>query len=92
MFITSLAAGSELSRDADVDDALGEWDDAEDELYAARLSRWESRQHLVTAADVVPGQVRFACPMLMQGHQDMHTTLALTSFGHAWSCNLYDYV
>ena len=41
---------------------MGEWDDAEDELYAARLSRWESRQHLVTAADIVPGQVRIACP------------------------------
>ena len=64
VLITWPAAGSELSQDADVDDALGEWDDAEDELYAARLSRWESRQHLVTAADVVPGQVRFACPSL----------------------------
>ena len=49
-----------MSQDADVDDALGEWDDAEDELYAARLSRWESRQHLVTTADIVPGQVRIA--------------------------------
>ena len=64
VLITWPAAGSELSQDADVDDALGEWDDAEDELYAARLSRWESRQHLVTAADIVPGQVSFACSCL----------------------------
>ena len=58
------AAGSEGSQEADLDDALGEWDDAEDELYQARLAHWQDRQHLVTAADVVPGQVRtthFSC-------------------------------
>ena len=52
-------AGSQSAEDADLEDALGEWDDAEEELYLARLSQWESRQHLLTAADVVPGQVSF---------------------------------
>ena len=52
------AAGSQSAEDGDLDDALGEWDDAEEELYQSRLSQWESRQHLLSAADVVPGQVR----------------------------------
>lgn len=49
--------GSQSAEDADLEDALGEWDDAEEELYLARLSQWESRQHLLSAADIVPGQV-----------------------------------
>ena len=58
--------GSQSAEDADLEDALGEWDDAEEELYVARLSQWESRQHLLNAADIAPGQVCFThsdqCP------------------------------
>ncbi len=50
-------AGSQSAEDADLEDALGEWDDAEEELYLARLSQWEARQHLLNVADIVPGQV-----------------------------------
>ncbi|CAL5223760.1 g6324 [Coccomyxa viridis] len=49
-------SGSQSAEDADLEDALGEWDDAEEELYLARLSQWESRQHLLNVADIVPGQ------------------------------------
>ena len=71
-----------------MDDALGEWDDAEDELYAARLSRWESRQHLVTAADIVPGQVNIAFPSSCMDVKACITLGALICFGHAWSGTL----
>lgn len=35
---------------------LGEWDDADDDMYAARLAQWQARRGHVSAADVVPGQ------------------------------------
>ena len=54
---STCGVGSQSAEDADLEDALGEWDDAEEELYLARLSQWESRQHLLNVADIVPGQV-----------------------------------
>ena len=56
---SACGTGSQSAEDADLEDALGEWDDAEEELYLARLSQWEARQHLLNAADIVPGQASF---------------------------------
>ena len=50
-------AGSENSYPSDVEDPLGEWDDAEEDMYQARLEQWEARQQSIIAADVQPGQV-----------------------------------
>lgn len=35
---------------------LGEWDDAEDDMYEARLEQWRAKRGAVTAADIAPGQ------------------------------------
>ena len=41
---------------SDHEDVLGEWDDADDDMYAARLAQWCAKRGAVDAADVVPGQ------------------------------------
>lgn len=54
-FACAGAGDSELSEE-DHADLLGEWDDADEDMYKARLEQWRARRTRVVAADVAPGQ------------------------------------
>lgn len=41
---------------SEAEDVLGEWDDAEDEMYKVRLEQWHAKRGALTAADIAPGQ------------------------------------
>ena len=41
---------------SEAEDVLGEWDDAEDDMYKARLEQWRTKRSALTAADIAPGQ------------------------------------
>ncbi|BDA48603.1 probable DNA excision repair protein ERCC-6 [Coccomyxa sp. Obi] len=53
--IDSEPSGSD-SGNSEAEDVLGEWDDAEDEMYKARLEQWRAKRSALTAADIAPGQ------------------------------------
>ena len=82
---SACGVGSQSAEDADLEDALGEWDDAEEELYLARLSQWESRQHLLNVADIVPGQVSHGGEVREQAQQGV-TALDTSLFCAIFPC------
>ncbi len=49
-------AGSEDGSSGADEDVLGEWDDAEDDMYKARLELWQARRGALRATDIAPGQ------------------------------------
>jgi hypothetical protein len=53
---TCYSTGSEDGSSEPDEDVLGEWDDAEDDMYKARLESWRAKRGTVRVADIVPGQ------------------------------------